>query len=127
MTHLSRIGPALCASAFLLAGCAAGGTASGSPHLSATQCSDLTALRENAPPNHARNMSELAALEEAGYHPELRFDPEYPEDLHAAQRRVDGWYRHECPQAHRGGAHWPGAPAPTTMSVLPPPHAAPAP
>ena len=46
-------------------------------------------------------MSELAALEMAGYHPEWRFDPYYPADLESAQRQVDFWYRTECPQARR--------------------------
>jgi hypothetical protein len=92
----------LCASASLLTGCAMGGTEGRTTHLSATQCIDITALRQNAPITHARNMSELAALEQAGYQPALFFDPYYPEDLQEAQRRVDYWYQTECPQA-RGG------------------------
>jgi hypothetical protein len=34
-------------------------------HLSASQCRDLTALANNAPITHARNLSEVAALREA--------------------------------------------------------------
>ncbi|WP_321795157.1 DUF4148 domain-containing protein [Caballeronia sp. J97] len=85
--------------AIALAGCAASGAQQGTTNLSAAQCRDLTALRNHAPPTRERNMSELAALERAGYDPSKFFDPYYPDDLHAAQRRVDQWYRAECPQA----------------------------
>ncbi|RZF25334.1 DUF4148 domain-containing protein [Paraburkholderia sp. UYCP14C] len=86
-----------------LVGCAAGGGNGGAQtHLSATQCQDLTALRNNAPATHQRNMSELAALQQAGYNPELRFDPYYPASLERAQRKVDLWYQTECPQARSG-------------------------
>jgi len=89
-------------SAFTLIGCAAGGanTAAG-PHLSATQCSDLTALKSNGTPTPERSRSELAALRAAGYDP-LRFDPYYPNNLQAAQRQVDRWYQQDCPQSRPG-------------------------
>jgi hypothetical protein len=86
-----------------LVGCVTGGTNTpeGSPHLSATQCSDLAALKNNEPLTRERNRSELAALMAAGYDP-LRFDPYYPNDLQAAQRQVDRWYQQECRQARPG-------------------------
>ena len=88
---------------FTLAGCAAnGGNAGPQTHLSATQCRDLTDLRNKAPATHERSMSELAALQQAGYHPERRFDPDYPASLERAQRQVDIWYQTECPQARSG-------------------------
>jgi hypothetical protein len=90
----------LSALALSLAGCAAGGGQQGASHLSATQCRDLTELRQNAPPSQQRNRSELAALEAAGYDPSRFFDPHYPDDLHAAQRQVDIWYQTDCQQAH---------------------------
>jgi hypothetical protein len=94
------IWPMLFASALSLTGCAAGTMQDRArTHLSATQCRDLTALRSNAPPTHERNLSELAALEQAGYRPSLGFDPYYPGDLQAAQRQVDRWYQTECQQA----------------------------
>ena len=68
-------------------------------HLSPTQCRDLTALRNHAPLTHERNISELAALEEACYHPGLGLDLYYPSDLQAAQVQVDRWYQTECQQA----------------------------
>ncbi|SAL76504.1 hypothetical protein AWB74_05001 [Caballeronia arvi] len=80
----------------LLAGCAAGGMQQNATHLSAAQCRDLTALRNQAPMTRERNLSELAALEKAGYDPSRFYDPYYPEDLHAAQRLVDQWYRTDC-------------------------------
>lgn len=80
-----------------LAGCAASGN--GTTHLDARECSDLAANRANAPASHEREMSELSALEKAGYRPWLRWDPYYPDDLQAAQRRVEAWYQTECPQA----------------------------
>jgi Domain of unknown function (DUF4148) len=96
--------PQLCsmllALAFSLGGCAAGGMQQGPrTHLSATQCRDLTALRSNQPITHERNLSELAALEQAGYHPSLGLDPYYPGDLQVAQRQVDRWYQAECQHA----------------------------
>jgi Domain of unknown function (DUF4148) len=95
-----KIWPTISALAFLLAGCAAGGMQEGArTHLSPTQCRDLTALRNNAPLTHERNISELAALEEAGYHPALGLDLYYPSDLQAAQVQVDRWYQAECQQA----------------------------
>lgn len=96
----TSMGSAVAAVALTLAGCATGGSAGeAQTHLSATQCRDLTDLRRNAPATHERNMSELTALRQAGYHPEWRFDPYYPDDLTAAQRQVDTWYRNECSQA----------------------------
>jgi hypothetical protein len=91
-----------CMLAAALAGCMAYGPQPGAPHLSATQCVDLTALKNNAPPTPQRNRSELAALEAAGYNPSMFFDPYYPDDLQAAQRQVDMWYRTECQQAASG-------------------------
>jgi predicted lipid-binding transport protein (Tim44 family) len=86
-----------------LVGCTTGGGGAGvQTHLSATQCRDLTELRNKAPANRQRSMSELAALRQAGYHPELRFDPYYPESLERAQRQVEMWYQAECPQARAG-------------------------
>ncbi|GJH11219.1 DUF4148 domain-containing protein [Caballeronia novacaledonica] len=85
--------------AITLAGCAASGMQQSATNLSAAQCRDLTALRNHAPPTRERNMSELAALERAGYDPSKFYDPYYPDDLHAAQRQVDRWYRAECPEA----------------------------
>ena len=89
----------LCLCVCVLTGCAAGAPGQRTTHLSATQCVDLTALRQKAPPNHSRNLSEMAALEEAGYDPGWRRDPFYPADLEKAQHTVDYWYRTECPQA----------------------------
>lgn len=83
----------------LLAGCAAGHMPQNVTHLSALQCRDLAALRNNAPPTPGRNRSELAALRKAGYDPSRRFDPYYPEDLQTAQRQVDHWFQAECQQA----------------------------
>ena len=95
----SEIRASLAALTLLLAGCAAGGMPGGATHLSANQCRDLTELRNNAPLNRERNLSELAALRQAGYDPSRWFDPYYPEDLQAAQAQVDRWYHDECQQA----------------------------
>jgi hypothetical protein len=103
MKNLSNTWPMLAVLAFFLvfslAGCAAGGMQEGAQtHLSASQCRDLTALRNNAPITHERNMSEVAALEKAGYRPTWGFDPYYPEDLQTAQLQVERWYQAECQQ-----------------------------
>jgi hypothetical protein len=97
MKNANKAWPTLSASVVLLAACATGGLQGGTQtHLSAAQCRDLTAIRNNAPVTHERNLSELAALEEAGYHPGWFLDPYYPADLQAAQRQVNLWYDSEC-------------------------------
>ncbi|HKR46380.1 MAG TPA: DUF4148 domain-containing protein [Paraburkholderia sp.] len=88
--------------ALLLAGCVAGGVPQSGPHLSATECHDLAALRSNAPPTMAQHQSEVAALRKAGYDPSPWNDPYYPEDLQAAQRLVDHWFATECRQSQAG-------------------------
>ncbi|MGF6772328.1 hypothetical protein P3T18_004816 [Paraburkholderia sp. GAS199] len=82
--------------ALTLAACAVADSPPGAAHLSPTQCQDLAALRNNAPPTPQRNGSELAALRKAGYDPSRWFDPHYPEDLQAAQRQVDLWFQSDC-------------------------------
>lgn len=86
----------------MLAACATGNVQSGTgTHLSAVECRDLTAIKDKAPVTHARNMSEVSALEKAGYHPgSFNDDPYYPEDLEAAQHQVDIWYETECPHTN---------------------------
>ncbi|MBW0445732.1 DUF4148 domain-containing protein [bacterium M00.F.Ca.ET.228.01.1.1] len=105
MTIATKAKPILAALTLLLAGCMTGVTGGmqrgPQAHLSATQCRDLTDIRNKAPVTRERNMSELAALRMAGYHPEWRFDPYYPADLEAAQRQVNIWYETECAQAPR--------------------------
>jgi hypothetical protein len=103
MENLPRNRSTLTALAFLLAGCAAGGVPQSGPHLSPTECRDLAALRSNAPPTKAQHQSELAALRKAGYNPSpWNDDPNFPEDLHAAQRLVDHWFETECQQFQPG-------------------------
>ncbi|MFM0004387.1 MULTISPECIES: DUF4148 domain-containing protein [Paraburkholderia] len=99
MENPSNKWPMLCVLVLSLAGCAAGGSPQSAAHLSTSQCSDLAALKNNAPLTPERNRSELAALRKAGYDPSRWFDPYYPEDLQAAQRRVDSWFQAECQQA----------------------------
>ena len=88
----------LCILALSLTGCVMSGVQPGPrAHLTPTQCRDLTALRRHEPPTRERNLSEIAALREAGYDPSPLFDdPYYPDDLQAAQRLVDYWYQTEC-------------------------------
>ena len=106
MKNSTKVCPMLPALALLLAACATGdmqaGTGTGT-HLSAVECRDLTDIRNKAPVTHERNMSEVAALEKAGYHPgSFNDDPYYPADLEAAQRQVNIWYETECPQTKPG-------------------------
>jgi hypothetical protein len=98
MKNSPKFWPMISALTISLAGIAAGGMAEAATHLSETQCRDLTALKHHEPATPERNRSELAALRKAGYDP-TRFDPHYPNNLHAAQRKVDHWYQAECPQA----------------------------
>ncbi|ACC74350.1 DUF4148 domain-containing protein [Paraburkholderia phymatum] len=89
----------IAALAFLLAGCVVGGVVpQGGAHLTAVECRDLAALRSQSSPTMAEHHSELAALRKAGYDPSPWYDdPYYPEDLQAAQRLVDYWFKTECP------------------------------
>jgi len=103
MTYPSPTSTIVSLFALLLAGCVVSGAPqAGYAPLSARQCRDLTALKNGAPLTHERNLSELAALEAAGYQPSLFFDPYYPEDLQAAQRQVDIWYQTQCRGAQPG-------------------------
>ena len=93
----------LTALALLLAGCAAGGVQQSGPYLSPTECRDLAALRSNAPPTRAQQLSELSALRKAGYDPSpWNDDPNYPDDLQAAQRLVNHWFETDCQQIQPG-------------------------
>ncbi|MDR5755092.1 MULTISPECIES: DUF4148 domain-containing protein [unclassified Caballeronia] len=96
MKNSPKIWPMVCVLTLSLIGCATGGMPEGAAHLSAAECRDLAASRSNAPITPERNRSELAALEKAGYNPFQAFDPNYPEDLQAAQRQVDVWYHTDC-------------------------------
>ncbi|MEX3980771.1 DUF4148 domain-containing protein [Paraburkholderia sp. EG287A] len=102
MESLPKSRLTLTALSLLLAGCAAGGVPQSGPHLSATECRDLATLRSNAPPTIAQHQSEVAALRKAGYDPSPWNDPYYPEDLQAAQHRIDHWFATECQQSHAG-------------------------
>ena len=80
MKNADKAWPMLPAIVLLLAACATGGMQAGTgAHLSAVECRDLTEIRNKAPVTHERNMSEMAALERAGYHPGwFNDDPYYP-------------------------------------------------
>ena len=97
MESLPRIHSTLTVLGFLLTGCAGGGVPQSGPHLSPTECRDLAALGSSAPPTKSQHQSELSALRKAGYDPSpWKEDPNYPEDLHAAQRLVDHWFKTDC-------------------------------
>ncbi|RKT14097.1 uncharacterized protein DUF4148 [Paraburkholderia sp. RAU2J] len=93
--------PALIVAA-LSYGCATGPMPDPGRNLTDAQCRDLTAIAAHAPPTRQSNASELAALRRAGYDPSPWYDPYYPDDLQAAQRLVDYWYRMECVPARSG-------------------------
>ncbi|MDR5740779.1 MULTISPECIES: DUF4148 domain-containing protein [unclassified Caballeronia] len=88
----------LCALIPALAGCAASGSPADAGRLSATECRDLIALRDHAPPTPERKRSELTALRKAGYDPSKWYDPYYPDDLQMAQRRIARWLQTDCQQ-----------------------------
>jgi hypothetical protein len=94
MEHRTRNCSTLAVLAFLLTEYAA----AGGPHLSATECRDLVALKNNdTSPTKSQHRSELSALRRAGYNPApWHDDPNYPANLHAAQRLVDQWVETEC-------------------------------
>ncbi|WP_087043071.1 DUF4148 domain-containing protein [Caballeronia ptereochthonis] len=97
METLTKSCSTLAAVGFLLAGYAAAGVPHSGPHLTATECRDLAATKSNAPRTRSQHRSEISALSKAGYNPSpWHDDPNYPADLHAAQRRVDHWFETEC-------------------------------
>lgn len=103
MENHPRSYPMLAAFALLLTGCVAAGAPQSGPHLSPAECTDLAALRSNPSPTKAQRQSELTALRKAGYDPSpWNDDPNYPDDLHAAQRLVDHWFETECQQPQPG-------------------------
>lgn len=103
METLSRNCATLTALALMLMGCATAGAPQSGPHLSPAECSDLAALKSNPSPTKAQRQSELSALRKAGYDPApWNDDPNYPDDLHAAQRLVDHWFQTDCQQAQPG-------------------------
>lgn len=103
MEILPRNRSTLFALGLLLTGCAVGGMPQSGPHLSPTECRDLAALKTNASPTKAQNQSEVSALRKAGYDPSpWNDDPNYPDDLHAAQRLVDHWFETDCKQLPSG-------------------------
>ena len=97
MERLTKSCSTLAAVGFLLAGYAAAGVPHSGPHLTATECRDLAATKSNAPRTRSQHRSELSALRKAGYNPApWHDDPNYPANLHAAQRLVDQWVESEC-------------------------------
>jgi hypothetical protein len=103
MENVLRNRSSLAALALLLTGCAAGGMSQSGPHLSPTECRDLAALKTNATPTKEQRLSELSALRKAGYDPSpWNDDPNYPDDLHAAQRLVNQWFNTDCQQVQPG-------------------------
>jgi hypothetical protein len=86
-----------CAAALFLGACATAPPPPPGRYLSDAECRDLTALRTNSNPTLAQHQTEMAALRKAGYDPSPFYDdPYYPDDLQAAQRLLDWWYRTEC-------------------------------
>jgi len=99
MEKLTKNCSTLAALALLMTGYAAAGVPHSGPHLTPTECRDLAATKSNAPRTRSQHRSELSALSKAGYNPSpWHDDPNYPADLHAAQRRVDHWFETECKQ-----------------------------
>ncbi|CAB3797758.1 hypothetical protein LMG28688_04605 [Paraburkholderia caffeinitolerans] len=97
MENLLRNHSTLVALAFLLTGCAAGGVPQSGPHLSPTECQELTALKSNPSPTKEQRRAELSALRKAGYDPSpWNDDPNYPADLHEAQRLIAQWMETDC-------------------------------
>ncbi|WP_087131970.1 DUF4148 domain-containing protein [Caballeronia pedi] len=100
MKKLTKGCSTFAASALFLTGYAAAGVSHSGPHLTPTECHDLAATKRDAPRTRSQARSELSALSKAGYNPSpWHDDPNYPADLHAAQRRVDHWFETECKES----------------------------
>jgi Domain of unknown function (DUF4148) len=80
------------ASLFLLLGSV---SAMAGSHLTAEQCNDYPFKPVEGHVTHAQLVQELAELESVGYNPEKR-DFYYPNDLQAAQARLQAKYLADC-------------------------------
>jgi hypothetical protein len=102
MENVTKPCSALAMFALLLTGYPAASAPQTGRHLSETECRDLAATKNNAPKTRSQHRSELSALSKAGYNPSpWHDDPNYPADLHAAQRLVDHWFETECKPSPR--------------------------
>ncbi|BCQ28554.1 DUF4148 domain-containing protein (plasmid) [Caballeronia sp. NK8] len=102
MENVTKTCSALATFALLLTGYPAISAPQSKRHLSETECRDLAATKSNAPKTRSQHRSELSALSKAGYNPSpWHDDPNYPADLHAAQRLVDHWFETECKASPR--------------------------
>ncbi|WP_310634176.1 DUF4148 domain-containing protein [Paraburkholderia sp.] len=96
MKNFAGKGSTVAVLALWLVGCAAPVQQTG-PHLTPTECRDLAALSSHSSPTKSQRQSELSALRKAGYDPSpWNDDPNYPDDLHEAQRLVAHWRETDC-------------------------------
>ena len=91
---MNRISRCIAIIAFLTAGASASAT----PALTLQQCNDYPFVRPQGPVTHRQLINELRELEANGYDPASGEDPEYPDDINMAQRRLWAQYAAECPQ-----------------------------
>ncbi|WP_028225539.1 DUF4148 domain-containing protein [Paraburkholderia ferrariae] len=59
--------------------------------------------QENQPLTRAQVRAQLVELEQAGYRPSLGFDPYYPDDIQAAERKVAAQHAAQAQQGGFGG------------------------
>ncbi|HKT98206.1 MAG TPA: DUF4148 domain-containing protein [Paraburkholderia sp.] len=73
-----------------------------SAKLTPQQCQDYPFVRTSHPVTHQQLQNELGELEAVGYNPFDSDDDDYPQDLQAAEHRLQEKYRADClPSAGR--------------------------
>jgi hypothetical protein len=65
------------------------------PRLTPAQCNDYPFKRPVGEVTRAQLTRELAELEAVGYHPSNE-NVEYPDDLQAAEQKLQAEYQHDC-------------------------------
>lgn len=83
------------AAVFALLSCLAA-PAFASAKLTPQQCQDYPFVRTTRPVTHQQLQNELRELESVGYSPSDGDDDDYPQDLQAAEHRLQAKYRADC-------------------------------
>ena len=67
-----------------------------SAKLTPQQCHDYPFVRTTHPVTHRQLQNELQELESVGYSPGDSDDDDYPQEIQAAEQRLQTQYRHDC-------------------------------
>ncbi|CAD6507414.1 DUF4148 domain-containing protein [Paraburkholderia metrosideri] len=91
-------------------------SAMAAPGLTQQQCNDYPFKQMTGEVTHKQLMRELGELEAVGYQPSSGDDANYPDDLEAAEQKLQAEYRADCMPAQ---THVSASAAPTPGGVAP--------